>query len=145
MISKASGPQQPTRLVTAKAVILGALFIPLNSYWIMTTEIVWYSGHPTVVSLFFNAVFLLLVLSLGNLAVRRVWPRAALRDDEILVVYSMAGIASAIASHYMMEILVPAVGHAFWFDTPENDWEGLFQHLLPSWLTISDETVLRGY
>ncbi|MAF10261.1 hypothetical protein CMK11_07405 [Candidatus Poribacteria bacterium] len=145
MTHKPSGPQRATRQVTAKAVVLGALFIPINSYWIMTTEIVWYSGHPTVVSLFFNAVFLLFALSLGNLGVRRLWPSAALRDDEILVVYSMAGIASAIASHDMMEILVPAVGHGFWFDTPENDWEGLFQHLLPSWLTISNESVLRGY
>jgi hypothetical protein len=145
MIEKSAAPTGATRRVTVKAVILGALFIPINSYWIMTTEIVWYSGHPTVVSLFFNAVFLLFALSLGNLGVRRVWPRAALRDDEILVVYSMAGIASAIASHDMMEILVPVVGHASWFATPENDWEGLFQHLLPSWLTISDESVLRGY
>ena len=138
-------PAHATRLVSAKAVILGALFIPINAYWIITTEIVWYSGHPTVVSLFFNAVFLLFVLSLGNLGVRRLWPRVALRDDEILVVYSMVGIASAIGSTDMAQILVPAIGHGFWFDTPENDWEGLFQHLLPSWLTISDETALRGY
>ncbi len=134
-----------TRRVSAKAVVLGALFIPINAYWIITTEIVWYSGHPTVVSLFFNTVFLLFVLSLGNLGVRRLWPRAALRDDEILVVYSMAGIASAIGSTDMVQILIPAVGHGFWFDTPENDWAGLFQHLLPSWLTISDEAALRGY
>ncbi|MBT5710501.1 hypothetical protein HOI71_05610, partial [Candidatus Poribacteria bacterium] len=92
MIHKPTGPQRATRQVTVKAVVLGALFIPINSYWIMTTEIVWYSGHPTVVSLFFNAVFLLFVLALGNLGVRRVWPSAALRDDEILVVKIQVGI-----------------------------------------------------
>ena len=96
MTREDAAPQHATRRVSAKAVLLGALLIPINAYWIMTTEIVWYSGHPTVVSLFFNAVFLLFALSLSNLGVRRLWPRAALRDDEILVVYSMVGIASAI-------------------------------------------------
>ncbi len=145
MTREDAAPQHATRRVSAKAVLLGALLIPINAYWIMTTEIVWYSGHPTVVSLFFNAVFLLFALSLSNLGVRRLWPRAALRDDEILVVYSMVGIASAVGGTDFVQILVPAVGHGFWFATPENDWEGLFQHLLPPWLTISDEAVLRGY
>ncbi|MDA1191423.1 MAG: hypothetical protein O3A46_07030 [Candidatus Poribacteria bacterium] len=134
-----------TRGVSLKAIALGALLIPINAYWIMTTEIVWYSGHPTVVSLFFNAVFLLFLLAMVNLGVRRVMPRAALRDDELLVVYSMIGIASAIASHDMMEILVPALGHAFWLATPENEWATLIQPYLPSWLTVSDLSVLDGY
>jgi hypothetical protein len=142
---KTSTPSDLPRRVTFKAILLGVLLIPINAYWIMTTEIVWYSGHPTVVSLFFNAVFLLFVLATVNLGVRRLWPRAALRDDEVLVVYSMIGIASAIASHDMVEILVPAVGHGFRFATPENDWANLFHRFLPPWLTLRDADVLRGY
>lgn len=133
------------RRVTLKAILLGALLIPLNAYLIITTEIVWYSAHPTVVSLFFNAVFFLFLLSLANLGLRRLAPRFALRDDEVLVVYAMIGIASAIASHDMVEILVPALPHAFYLATPENEWANLFHRYLPSWLTISDREAVRGF
>ncbi|GIX05756.1 MAG: hypothetical protein KatS3mg115_0159 [Candidatus Poribacteria bacterium] len=140
-----STPPPSGKGITAKAVLLGVLLIPINAYWIMTTEIVWYSGHPTVVSLFFNIVFVLLVLSLLNLGLRQVAPQLALRDDELIVVYTMLGIASAIASHDMMEILVPEIGHAFWFASPENDWANLILPYLPRWLTVSDLDVLQGY
>jgi len=135
----------PTHRVTLKAILIGTLLIPVNAYWIMTTEIVWYSGHPTVVSLFFNAVFCLFALALLNLGLRRVAPKAALRDDELLVVYSMVGIGSAIASHDGVQILVPAIPHGFYMATPENEWANLFQRLLPDWLTISDTSAVQGF
>ena len=44
-----------------------------------------------------------------------------------------------------MTILVTTVGHAFWFDTPENEWRVLFWDALPTWLTIQDRSILSGY
>ncbi|HIE26866.1 TPA: hypothetical protein EYP66_06235, partial [Candidatus Poribacteria bacterium] len=131
--------------ITLKGIILGLCLIPAHCYWIMMTEIVWYSGHPTIVSLFFNAVFTIFVIGLLNLLLKRFAPRAALNESDLLVIFVMVAIASAICGHDMVEILVPIVGHAFWFASPENEWAQLFHRYLPSWLTVSDKRVLQGY
>ena len=47
-------------------------------------------------------------------------------------------IASGITGHDMLEILVPMLGHAFRFATPENEWQQLFLPFLPEWLTVSN-------
>ena len=57
----------------------------------------------------------------------------------------MLSIASGITGHDMLEILVPMLGHAFRFATPENEWQQLFVPFLPEWLTVSDDQLLRGY
>ena len=57
----------------------------------------------------------------------------------------MLSIASGITGHDMLEILVPMLGHAFRFATPENEWRELFLPYLPEWLTVSDSKVARGY
>ena len=51
------------RSLTLKSLIISLILIPLNCYWIIQVEIIWYSGHPTCISLFQNAVFSLLVVS----------------------------------------------------------------------------------
>ena len=57
----------------------------------------------------------------------------------------MVNISSGIAGHDMMQILVPYLGHAFRFATPENEWKELFWHEIPPWLTVNDKQILKGY
>ena len=57
----------------------------------------------------------------------------------------MLSIASGITGHGMLEILVPMLGHAFRFATPENEWRDLFLPYLPEWLIVSDSKVARRY
>ena len=61
--------------VTFRAIVLGLILIPLNNWWIFYMEIVYLSGMPTTTSLFFNAVFVLVLLLCVNVALRRVAPR----------------------------------------------------------------------
>ena len=56
-----------TRGVTLKSVTLALILIPINCYWIMYTEMVWWGLFPTTMSLFFNAVFFLFIITLFNL------------------------------------------------------------------------------
>ncbi len=131
--------------VTFRAVILALLLFPFNSFWIMQIELVWYSGHPTCASLYYNAVFILFVLICLNLLIKRVYPKTAFTQGELLTVYVMLCIGSSITSHDMLQILIPSIPHAFWYATPENDWANLFARYLPSWLSISDKSAVRGY
>lgn len=41
-----------------------------------------------------------------------------------------------------MQVLVPQLGHAFWFATPENEWK-MFGEYLPQWLTVREKSALR--
>ena len=128
-----------------RAVVIGLVLIPANCYWITHIELVQYSAQPTIVSLIFTVVFSLFCLSILNLILKRYWPQLALSQAELLLIYSMLSVTSAIAGHSFMEILVPILGHAFWFSTPENDWRGLFWRYIPEWLSVRDKRVLAGY
>src|SRR5213592_5155827 len=70
----AAVPRTPPRAVTWRSLLLGLLLIPLNAYWLVQMERVRYSAHPTTVSLFFNVVFILLVLQIVNMGVARIRP-----------------------------------------------------------------------
>lgn len=131
--------------VSLKAILIASILIPINSYWVIEMEVIRYSGHPVTISLFFNVIFIILVLLCFNLLFKRFFPRLFLRQGELITIYVMLSIASGIAGHDMLEILLPMLGHAFWFATPENEWQELFWSYLPRWLTVSDKAALKGY
>jgi hypothetical protein len=124
--------------IRARAILLGLALIPINCYWIFMMEIVRYSGHPTTISLFFNAIFTLGLLLLVNWALRRRAPRWALNRAELIAVYLMVAIASAMCGHDMLEILISMLAYPARFATPENQWQARLIPYVPTWLTVSD-------
>ena len=50
---------------------IGLVLVGINSYWILMGSEVWHSTQLTIASLFFNAVFTLLVLSMVNFVDRK--------------------------------------------------------------------------
>lgn len=123
--------------------ILAIFLIALNSYWLIQSELVRYSGHPTCISLFFNVIFIISVLVLINSIIKRIFPKLALGSGEFLGIYYMLCISSFIAGHDLIQVLVPQLSQAFWFATPENEWE-VFHNYLPEWLTIRSKPGLEG-
>lgn len=132
--------------VTWRAIVIGILLIPLNSYWIMQVEGVWNTGHSTCLSLMWHVVVNLLFLILINtFVIKRFWPKAALTQGEFITIYAMMTLSGAIAGRDSYQILIPVMGWGFWFATPENEWESLFHRYLPKWLTVDDKSVLRPF
>jgi hypothetical protein len=101
-------------------------------------ECVWHGLHFTCLSLAMNVVFILLALMAGSALVARRWPARALSQAELLTLFSMLALSSAICGHDKISILMGAIGHAARFATPENHWAQLFLPLLPSWLVLKD-------
>ena len=134
----------PSHGVTVKSILIAAILIPINCYWVIEMEVIRYSGHPVTISLFFNVIFSLFMIIGFNQLLRRFLPRIALAQSELVIVYLMLSIASGITGHDMLEILVPMLGHAFRFATPENEWQQLFLPFLPEWLTVSNSQLLQG-
>ncbi len=130
--------------VTPKAIAIALILIPINAYWIIQLEVVRYT-HPTLIHPLSNVIFILLILTMFSLLLRKVLPNFALKRGELLTIYVMLCIASSLCSHDMMEILVTILGHPFRFATPENEWSELFWQQLPGWLTVSDERALTTY
>ncbi len=137
-------PQGKTLGVSFRAVAICLVLIVLNVYWILQIECVWHTGHATTVSLMWNVVFSILILILVNLALKRFFPSRAFDQGEFITIYVMLSVASGIAGHDMIALLIPALTHAFWFATPENEWQELMWQRIPGWLTVNNERVMTG-
>ena len=129
--------------VTFRSVVIGLMLIPLNAMWLALSEIVWYSGEPTSISLFYNVIFLVFLLTLGNLVLGRLRPRWALTPQELLVVYTMLAIGSALVGHDMLQILVPTMSHLHRFEPIERRYGEIIRHV-PSWLVVTDQYALQS-
>ena len=55
--------------------LIGLLLVAFNSYWCLMGTEVWHSTQLTIASLFFNAVFTLLVFVLLNLLFQKFIPQ----------------------------------------------------------------------
>jgi hypothetical protein len=134
-----------TNVISWRSIILGVLLIPVNCYWIIQKQTWAALGPPDTLSLFYNVIFILLVLVIINRLLKRYIPSFALTQGELLVIYTMLSIVTALGGIDLMQLLPPIMGYAVWFATPENEWKDLFWQYIPKWLTVSDKSVLRDY
>src|SRR5690242_4076301 len=87
----------PARSVTPRILLLSTVLIFINCYWIIETEGIWHSNHETAMSLMWNTVFFLLLLVLVNILIlKRFFPRKAFSQGELITCYVMMTIASAL-------------------------------------------------
>ena len=123
-----------------RAILIGVILIPINSLWIGSGEAV-----STTVSLFYNVIFIMFVVVLLNGPLQRWFPRLSLNHGELLIIYVMLSVASAICGLDMMRILVSVLVGPYWLATPENEWADLFWRFIPNWVTVTDRRILQGY
>ena len=138
-------PQPAHPGVTFRAILIGIVLIPPNTYFIMANHLRYWSTLPTTMSLIYNVVVTLVVVTCLNFLLKLLLPRFALRQGELLTIYVILSISSAIAGHDMMQTVVPVIPNGFWFATPENEWQQLFWRHLPNWMTLSELSVLQDF
>jgi hypothetical protein len=137
-VPAAAGPA-----LTWRSMGLSLLLVPVNAYWLVQMERIRYSAHPTTVSLFFNAVFILLAVTVLNALVGRWRPRSALRRGELYVVYASMALASTLPAHDLQQILVPMLVWPFKYKE-RTGWNRFIPDLPRDWM-VSDENVFNGY
>ncbi len=138
----ASGRQSA---VTWRSILIGLIILPFNDYWQVQMEIIRYSAHPSTISLFFNTVFILLVLTVINQGVKRIRPAIALQRAELLLIYTMLCIGSAVVGHDTMEILVPMLTWPFRHATTSNNWVHVIIPHLRKPLFVIHKSIYLGY
>ena len=134
--------------VTFRALVIGLVLVPLNCYWVAHGEGISGSGGSSLtsgVSLFFNVVFTLLMLVGCNALCKRLAPKAALKQGELLTIYVMLCLGSSMTGNEFLLNFILSLGHASWYATPENEWSELFSRYVPDRLAVIDKTALRGF
>jgi len=130
--------------ISNRAIILGLFLVVINVYWIGIMSELWYSLF-TLVNPFSNAIFTLAFLIAFNFLYGKLAKKPLLSKAELLVIYVMITVASTISGATMMTSLMGTLAHPFWYASPENEWEQLFWKYIPSWFTVSDTQILKGY
>ena len=138
--------KKDTSSIPTRALLIGLLLIPINAYWITVVSELWATMiGMTATSLFFNAVFNLFFLTLINVPLRKFLPKVAFSRTELLTVYVMLVMLSTVCGHTMMTFVIGTLTRPFWFATAENEYAELFHRYIPSWFTVTDKRVLRGF
>lgn len=124
--------------------LLVLLAIPANAFFL--AEIwTWNQSHPTTVSLFYNVVGPLFILSMLNEGLKRLSPKVALRPADMLLLYAALCTASAVSGLDWLQPLISLLPHAFWFARPVNQWAERICPFLPRLAVVSDLKSLKGY
>ena len=127
-----------------RSILVGFLLTPVSVCYLMCME----QGrgpYPSTISLFANCILFLLILALVNRALARVSPRSAFSQGELLVVYVMLVISTAIMSFDWLDILIPMMTYPFRFATPENKWTEIIWPYVPDWISVRDPLALKGW
>ena len=135
---------KPVPSVTLRSIVIGLLLLPVNVYWVGVAELK-YDSEATALPLFTYPVFILFLLTLANLGVRKLRRKAELQQGELLTIYVMLVISTSLAAYGMMQNFFAVILHPYQFATPENDWEALFFRYIPSWFTINDQQTISAF
>ena len=125
-----------------RSICLGTLLVIPNTYWIVDSG---GQGFPTTVSLYYNVIFCIFLLVGFNWFISKINYNWTMKQSELLTVYMMLAIASSLAGHDVMRVLIPMIPYPFWYATSENDWSGLFHRFIPDWIAIKDKEFLVDY
>lgn len=146
-VDVAPSPSPVPAISLLRAVTLGVLLIPVSVIWLTTTEVRWGGTDGSCLPLFIEPIFMLTVLAALNALARRVLPRRinCLRQEELLIVYSMLVVSCTFAGHDSLQNLFGTITHPYWHATASNGWQALFFQYLPKWMVITDHAALESW
>ncbi|MBV9850586.1 MAG: hypothetical protein JO250_13015 [Armatimonadetes bacterium] len=139
----ALGTANPVRWAYVIAVALP--LIVLMCGWTANSEMKTGVTEITISTLFMGVTFVLFVLTLLNLGVRRLaGPRAAMTQAEMMALYTMLSMGSVVAGVGHFGFFTPFLVNPFYYDTPASGWKA-FHYLLPSFIGPRDPAILKGF
>ncbi len=130
----------PMRFVTVRAMCIACALMPVLALWVVQSELIWYSGHSTAISLFFHVTFALFLIGLANLYVQKKWPARALSPGEMMTIYMMLAIAGTFCSHDLLQVMIPMLAYPNYAANPMNNWDVVLLEHIPEWAILSDNT-----
>ncbi len=141
-------PPGTTSAFSARSLLLAVVLVPSVVMFIHYAELLLGGrrGHTALAntSIPVGAFFAVFAVAAVNLAIKRLWPRAALRRQELTLLYVLLAASTVIASSGGVHFLVPTLTAAFYYATPENAWER-FQGDIPTWFSPREMSVILPF
>lgn len=141
-------PTDPTAQRGTRWVLVLAIACPLiilNAFWIANSEMKTGVTEVTISTLFSGVLFLLFLLTVANLAVRRFYgAQRSLTQQELLVLYILLSLSSSISGVGNIGFFTPFLVSPFYYANSDNGWHS-FWHYLPWYIGPRDKHVLDGY
>ncbi len=126
-------------LIGLALVIVQTAITPYNDYYLQGTDI---SGNHFPLGAVFTLIFLTLVI---NPIVKKILPQAMLNPAELIVIWVMMGVSSAIPSKGMMGFLLPYLAAPVYYATSENEWAETLHPHFPEWLIVWDKNAVTNF
>jgi len=130
-------------VITVRAVAIACGLMPLLALWVVESELIWYTGHSTTISLFYHVTFPLFLIGLVNLLIQRWRPQAALTPMEMMTIYLMLCVGGTLVSHDMLQIMIPMLAFPAYNANPQNRWDELILSRVPDWAIVTDPDACR--
>jgi len=140
---------RPAHALSVRFWIVCALLVPLNlvwSVWTLSGYGPWFDENPLLA----NVVVYLFVLAGVNAALRRIRPAWVFSQAELLLLYTMLAVSTAVGGSCYGQGLAMVLAYPFWFGNPDAlgvsvfDWRPFLSDL-PLWSVVSDPEVLAGF
>jgi hypothetical protein len=135
-----------TRVVSARAIAIGVAcaallcaFTPYNDFKVAATYI---AGNQFPI----GAIFVLFLLAtVVNAVLRRVRPRTAFTQAELLTIWTLILVASGLPSSGMMRYFIPYIVAPHYYSDEKNNWESKIWNEAPDWLKIRDKAAADAF
>jgi hypothetical protein len=135
----------PNRLRPLLTIIVGLVLIIPNTLWVMRAERVGSGPYFSTISIFANVLFILTALLIFNQLLKKLVPKLAFSQAELMLIYAMVSIGGAMAGQDFGSALIPMLSHPTQFGNASNGWLERFGQYLPEALTVSDKEALKGF
>ena len=134
------------RPFTARAFVVGSLLATFLAFACPYTVFLHHTAGMAADFITAGAVFLFFLFTfLVNTALRLIHRRLALDGAELILVYTMMIVASAIPTWGLMANLLPVLPGAFYYATPENDWASIIHPFLADWMAPREAEAVRFF
>ncbi len=146
--ARTASPGAPSRTalrargVTTRVLLVAFLLAPANSFFVLFMSYERNIFDPTLIALFWNVLFGLVLLRLVNQALLRWRPEAAFSPGELLALWVLMAVATSGSGMDSMQCTFMTMQGASRFASPENHWQDLFVDKIPLALTVQDPGAL---
>ena len=131
---------------TPRAFVIGSLLSVFLAFACPYTVFLHHTAGMAADFITAGAVFLFFLLTFCiNTSLGWIRPSLALRPVELILVYTMMTVASAIPTWGLMANLLPVLPGAYYYATPENDWASIIHPFLPDWVAPSQPLAVQYF
>lgn len=139
-----SVPRLTPRVRWGRVLAVALPLIVLNCGWIANSEMKTYVTELTISTLFIGVTFILFLVTLTNLLVRRWSEPAALTQPELMILYALLSMSSVVAGVGHFGFFTPFLVNPFYYATPSNGWSR-YWYLLPWYIGPRDPAIIKGF